>query len=396
MHLLGTHIDKLEPEDITNLIENRVAESMMLDYKYDLPDFKDEKEKLKYLALISSFANKDGGIVIYGIKEKRDSKGKSEGIPEEITGLSDLNSDQLGLQMQDVLNAGLDPKLPTPKFQEMEVDGKTIFLIGIQRSLFAPHVVWFEKNGKFWVRNNNGKEQMDVHQLRRAFLQSEEWEKEADNFRRRRIMDVRSGAFIPNLDIVGSFFVHILPLGQRDCRVSFKGMKFNREMPFYAHFTNTCNAVNERHNLYGYLFLDSADHPTSYSQYFRNGGVELYTCNVTYHSDKYERKIVDGAVLERVTKEFVQKCLSWYTGQAVELPLIIYMSLHDANGFPLCYGTPGYPGWDTYPMTLESDQILLPGVVVEDWSCDVRELLQVPFNVLANCGGWAASHSATI
>lgn len=395
MHLLGKHIDKLESEDITNLIENGVAESIKLDYKQELPDLKEKTQKLKWLALISSFANKDGGLIVYGIGEKLDNDGKNTGMPEEVKDLGSPNFDDLQLQMQQVLNAGLDPKLPTPKFKEMEIDGKKIFLIGIQRSLFAPHVVWFEKSGKFWVRNNNGKEQMDVHQLRRSFLQSEEWEKEADNFRRKRIMEVRSGEFIPNLNTVGSFFVHILPLGQRDSRVSFKGVKYNREMPYYAHLPNISSGVKERHNLHGYLFHHSANHPTSYVQYFRNGGVELYTCNVIYKSETYEQDIVDGVELERVTKEFVQNCVRWYTGLSVEPPLMIYMSLHDADGLPLCYGSSEHPRWDTNPKTIEGEQILLPGVVVEDWSSDVRALLKVPFDVLANCGGWASSHSAT-
>jgi len=111
MHLNGRHIDKLEAEDITRLIEESVPESTTLDYKEELPNLKDKIQKLKWLALVSSFANKDGGIIIYGIKEKRDSSGKSEGFPEKITGLATFNYDDVTLQMGQVLNAGLDPKL---------------------------------------------------------------------------------------------------------------------------------------------------------------------------------------------------------------------------------------------------------------------------------------------
>ncbi len=392
MHLRGKHIDKLGPEDISNLIENRVSESIMLDYKEELPNLKDNGQKLKWLALVSSFANKDGGVIIYGIKEKRDNEGKSEGVPEEITGLVDLHSDQIGLQMGQVLNAGLDPKLPTPRFRSMEIDGKTIFIIGIQRSLFAPHVVWFEKDGRFWVRNNNGKEQMDVHQLRRAFLQSEEWEKEADNFRRKRIMDVRSGEFIPELRTEGSFFVHVLPLGHTGNSVDIS--RIPKETNVMVILPGRVSQ-HVRFNLDGFLVCESGPVPKAFIQYHRNGGLEYYTTKVQYHLERYGRLCVDGTELENTAMKFVEDSFIWCQAFSVELPIIIYMSLHDVAGLPLTYLLTRRDNlWETDPFTIDRDQILFPGVLVDDWSADVKSLLKGTFDSLAQCGGYAASHRA--
>ena len=73
MRLRGKHISEIEEEDIVSLIENKVEESLTIEYKQKLPDLKNDKEKIKFLSLISSFANKSGGIIIYGMEEVKDN-----------------------------------------------------------------------------------------------------------------------------------------------------------------------------------------------------------------------------------------------------------------------------------------------------------------------------------
>ena len=84
--MINKPLDQLTLGDIKDLIENQVQEDKNIDYKETLPGNADGDKK-EFLADVSSFANLNGGDIIFGIKEKRDERNNSTGIPEAIMGL---------------------------------------------------------------------------------------------------------------------------------------------------------------------------------------------------------------------------------------------------------------------------------------------------------------------
>ena len=71
--LFDKKIENINIEDIESLIENSVCENKNLDYKREL-HIDTDSDKKEFLADISSFANSNGGDIIFGIEE--DSKEK--------------------------------------------------------------------------------------------------------------------------------------------------------------------------------------------------------------------------------------------------------------------------------------------------------------------------------
>lgn len=382
MRLLGTPFQNITSDNILYLKENQIQESSNLDYKKELPgdSYGDKKE---FLADISSFANTFGGIIIYGIEEQKDDENKNTGIPGEIVGLGDINVDHEILRLGNIIRDGLDPKLSNLKFQDIDVGGKIVLLIGVPRSLFAPHMIIFNRNGRFYSRHNSGKYQMDVREIKQAFLQTDEWENAAENFRRNRIMDIRSLKIIQNLETEGSYFIHILPLGSNRAEIDLKTHwdKLTKLSP------PNCNACDHTFNLDGVLVYGSTTKCKTYIQYFRNGGFEIYTSKLYNPGDETNSPRLYGDEVEKLAVKYVEKLISISSELGVEAPLIIYLSLMDLkNAYML--GDRRYRDVDR---NFDRDDILLSGIIVDNMDIDVSELLRPTFDILWQASGWNGS-----
>lgn len=77
MVIYEKNINSIELEDIFNLIKEQKDEDKFLEYKRQM----DNGEKEKILKTICGFANANGGLFIYGLKEEN-------GQPKEVAGVS--------------------------------------------------------------------------------------------------------------------------------------------------------------------------------------------------------------------------------------------------------------------------------------------------------------------
>jgi hypothetical protein len=150
--------------DLENLITQEVPEGKSIEYKLQLPDVKPSSNRKEFLADISSFANCIGGDLLYGIKEDK-------GLPTDLVGLDIPDPDALRLQLEQIVQAGIVPRISGIAFLFIPLqNGKCILLVRMLRSWIAPHVVWLEAQSKFFSRNSAGKYQMDYEEIRSSFL----------------------------------------------------------------------------------------------------------------------------------------------------------------------------------------------------------------------------------
>src|SRR5437016_1968889 len=108
--MIAEEFEAISKEDVEALIANAVSESRTIEYKEQLPGGTDD-ERREFLADASSFANAGGGDLIFGIREKRVANGKPTGLPETAEGLAGANPDGEKRRFEDMLRAGIDPRI---------------------------------------------------------------------------------------------------------------------------------------------------------------------------------------------------------------------------------------------------------------------------------------------
>lgn len=127
-------INSLSAADIQRLVDDQVPEGRDLDYKEQLPkDSEDERREFRFD--VSSFANTGGGIILYGIKEKKGPDGNS-GIPEKVVPLS-VNPDKETLRLEQVLRSHVDLRIPGVQVRFLEVENGMLELCEFPRAGWA-------------------------------------------------------------------------------------------------------------------------------------------------------------------------------------------------------------------------------------------------------------------
>lgn len=131
----------IKQEDLELLIQNMIEESIHLDYK-DPQALNNNAEVAKD---ISSFANSDGGNIIYGIFEDRHKPSKI--IP--------INEEGLREKIDQIAQNGIDPPLNIKIWPvDVNVEGKIgqVFVIFVPKRY--PYLHYAKKNNRFYKRTN--------------------------------------------------------------------------------------------------------------------------------------------------------------------------------------------------------------------------------------------------
>src|SRR3972149_3929232 len=162
--MIPKSLDRIAIADLQELVDNQVHEGKTIEYKRDLPGSSSDDRK-EFLKDVSSFANADGGDLLFGVDAK-------DGLPQACPGISAPNHDDLRLQLENRLRDGLQPRIPDVQFKFISAceNDNHVLLMRIKKSWAAPHRVTIGGHGHFYSRNSAGAYPLDVDQLRSAFL----------------------------------------------------------------------------------------------------------------------------------------------------------------------------------------------------------------------------------
>lgn len=381
--MLNKPFDDIDKSDIDALIADEVVEGKQLDYKEKLPG-ETPKEKTAFVEDVCSLANASGGYIIYGLRDKRDSKGKKTGTPEYL-GLGKINVDEQKLRLEHIILNGVEPRIPGIRLKSIEgFNNGPVILIKIPKSWSPPHMV--KHNNRFYSRTSSGKYPLDVHEIRAAFALSEALPDRIRRFRADRLAKIVAGETPIALDEGAKMVFHVIPFGTfvagYKCDLS---MIASGDLPL-IYFSG---GWTHRYNFDGLLTYDKiGDKPTAfaYVQLFHNGVIEALDTWMFQASG-------DKRMLSRAYEEELIKALVAYLNVqrklGVETPFFAMLSFLGVRGYGIGGVSSFYSrrGQDL----IERDTLIIPEVVIEEFECDFYEIMRPAFDSVWNAAGWPRS-----
>ena len=137
MNLFGKRLEEVTEADLRSLVENRVRESLYVEYKREMHRSSDE-QKREFLKDVSALANAQGGHLIIGVAE-------ADGYPTEILGIDEAErGSQAAIQL---CNTCIQERLQGLKVVPVELsNGKSVLVIEVPPSIRKP--TWLRLGGK--------------------------------------------------------------------------------------------------------------------------------------------------------------------------------------------------------------------------------------------------------
>lgn len=383
--MIRKKLDDILDKDIQELVIENILERRTLEYKSALPDNSDNDKK-EFLADISSFANTDGGDLVYGIREK-------DGVLQEDIGLSVLNLDMEIARLENITRDGISPRIGL-EIKSLEVNKKQVLILRIKASMDAPHRVIFKGHDKFYKRNTNGKYPIDISELRTAFLQSSGLVDRIRRFRGLRIFDIKA-ADTPYALINRDAFIaiHVLPMSAfttsfnlpSETLLALKEGKYNSHfLPFYT------TGWNHRINLDGIVAYSRHEGVGvgTYTQLYRDGKIEAVECGILSRTSSEKHNILPMFTIEKEVMNYISKLIGLLTALEIRAPYFVFLSLVGVKDFKVSAPN-GYYSLEAEPIT-QSD-LLLPEVIIDDPMCNIEQKMRPIFDMIWNASGVSES-----
>ncbi len=375
---VGKRLKDVQRGDLSRLVEDSIPESLWLDYKESLSlDSKDDKKE--FLRDVTAFANAQGGLLLYGISEERDSTGKSTGVPAKITGIEIPNKDKKLLSVQNLLRDGIDERLPTYEIETVSLeDGRHVLALRIRPSFRAPHMVILGRERRFYLRINGANQDMSTAQIRDSVMKTDSFEEGVRKFVNKRLARIRK---IAN----GQPFwvLHLIPILRNQGQIDVT----KREVVNRLCKLRSPLGGNEIHCLEGLkLTSKDPDGNISHTMVFRNGTIEFLD-QQTFAYGKAKR-LVPYETFHQTVFQCLCAGLQLYREGYLDPPFAISLALGHISGYSL-------PSFSIRfsPVPVEEDTIQTEPVLQYDIPEDQPGILKPLLDVVWNAFGFIRCRS---
>jgi hypothetical protein len=273
-------------------------------------------------------------------------------------------------------------------------------VIEIPRGLFGPHMI--KNRGAFVARTSAGKSDLDVNEIRAAFVGSEAAVRRLSEFRAARTANILNGNALWPLCSSRIGVIHVLPLASFASEYTCRIDKIPKEVvPILYPMGRRPATYAPKFTFDGYsnqMSRASADGALiGYSHLFRNGATENvnagfldYACVPVPQTDEaqnaeslcgLEIEIMDCA--ERMLKIM----------ELLEVPGPYYLLVAFLNMKGLRVTSAERPQFIRDVRTIDQENLILPEVLLESADISIEAEMRSSFDMIWNAAGWGRSLS---
>jgi Putative DNA-binding domain len=391
-------IERIDAALLDSLVRDGVEERRRLEYKRALPGGTDD-EKKEFFADTSSFANAAGGDLIYGVSAKRDEQGVATGEPDALIGLPEKNLDAECLRLQDILNAGIRPRLVGVVLQIVRREPEPpCLLVRIPPGYGGLHMIAFKNWNRFYARNANGKYLLDVDEIHYAIRSGVDARDRIRRFRAERVARIVAGDAPVVMGNGPKVIFHAIPLVGSDFGQRLLAQPQGNWLLKLKPIDASVHSWNR--NLDGLVVRarEFSDMGESYVQVYRDGTIEVVGVDAVH---VLQAPPGMGALYSEGTGPGVagyyleQQLLSTLSGLqdlSISLgatgPMVIALTLTGVKGLRIF---PHSKHFRAIAVRVDRDPVLAPDIIVEDLSKSVDVFARPVLDMLWQAGGYAGS-----
>ena len=365
---------------LESLIENGIEENIHLDYKEKIGSNAEIAKDL------SSFANSDGGNIIYGIREINNK-------PKEII---PINQPNLREKLDQIARNGIDPSLDVRIFPidvNIECDEGQVIFIYIPRKYPILHQAI--KRGKYYKRTEFTSSPMSNFEIETAFKLIYNYEERINSIYQNRLHELNNGKYHINIPSPNRMLIHM---------ISIDALNANRSLDLEILFNNFENHLkpldcilgrNIERNLHGLLVSCGPDPYSNtyvgYVQLYRNGIIEVIDSSLMKPTKQLHRrgynkpvKILDMWILEKNIIDSCKMYLNTLEKIGAGLPIFLYISFTHLKGYKISLAPYRDPFLRKDSDVTKRDEILLPRIKIDSFKIDFEEKLKISFDIFWN------------
>lgn len=398
---------EIDESDLQTLVDNGVREGKKVEYK-EAVTLVSPDQKQEFLNDVSSFANTNGGLLFYGIRESK----VDAGLPVEVCGLKGENPGKRINDMETIIRTGLEPHLHGVVIWSVSLpshEDRIVIVLSIPKSFGKLHMV--KSSGRFYMRNSSGKFHLDVWQIQAAFELIGTTVERIRAFRAERLSRISAGeelpAFLKEQD--PKIVLHLIPLNAFDTAIGYDLKPLNDAVrgklaePLSVYDSDP--TVRMRFNIDGFVRASRLEYVATtdfgYTQVFRNGIVEAVDTSLlminawnrsqfnsqvdpkAFDSERYERKIV--VALKRYLE------LQQFLGS--NPPFFVMLSFLGVKGYKIALRRPIHSNnyITEYTSEIDRSNLIIPDMMLEDFDVNVASALRPVFDTVWNAAGFDGS-----
>jgi len=376
MLITPDRFNETNQEFLESLIINRIEENIHLDYKEKIGN------NAEIAKDISSFANSNGGNIIYGIRE----------VNNKPTEIIPINQPNLREKFDLIARNGIDPSLDMRIYPiDVKVDDTEgqVFLIYVPKRYPILHQAI--KRGKYYKRTEFTSSPMSNFEIETAFKLVYNFEERINSIYQKRINELNNGEYHINIPNQTKIIIHLISI---DTLISSKSFDleilFENFKDYLRPLGCTLGKAIER-NLHGLLVSCGpdpfSDNYMGYVQLYRNGMVEAIDSLIMkpteqLHGKRYIKPVkkLDMWFLEKEIIDSCEKYLKTFEKIGFGLPIFLYISFTHLKGYKISLIPYGGYFIDGDSDIAKKDDILFPRIKLDSFEVNFEEKLKATFD----------------